>query len=1064
MASLALGAVGAAIGGAIGGPVGAQIGWAVGSMVGSLIDPPKVQGPRLGDLKLQSATYGKMIPFVWGSGRISGNIIDQTDLEEHEDTSGGKGGPEVTTYTYSASFDIALCNAVAFGQPAIIGVSRIWADGRLIWSTDTGDEIPCTVYTGTETQLPDATFEAIHGVGEVPAYRGTAHAVFADYYLTSFGNRIPLFEFEVYTGVGAIPVRISTYDVEPPSASGAAPGQPEYVRGASIDGEGYVCVGVYRPAGASNTWTVDRYVMATGLFHDQSVNTSFDALNFASGTFIQAINDCGIAFFLNSGMGNTGNVSTWVVDGVNTGAPVYGAVDAAATAYAVYSPPVLNNDGDFIYAVGSAVGGSNVDFVARFAVSGRIPEQIPDAHYTFAGTNNTGLAHFLAIDEVDGTIWVGSGSTVGGGFASTLNHFSADLTFIQTYTSAQYPSTFVPGGQYPFVVFGGVLCFSRGTPDPSPLAYAYDINTSFTLLGSIDCVHGSFLSLGNGLIQTADGIISINPPAAAIPLATIVGDLSDMTPNTAYDVTDLTADVRWFVMGSQMTVRNAIEILRKSFFFDAVESDDEVRFVTRGGASIATIPDDDLCARDYGTESDSPLRTSRKREQMLPRTVTLSYIDVDSDYQTGAQSSPRLVSQSQSDVTLEVPIGFTATEALQKCWTLQTAEWMERETFEFSTTRKWGKLEPCDVVTVRGRVLRIVTKTESPSGVIQFTGVLSAASIYTQPAVVGSGGSGFVPPTPPGAAVLTSVMLLDLPLIRDTDQPNGHYAALTPAAVGTWSGANLYKSIDGGSSYTTINSTVIGDTVGTVAAAVGNFTGGNSFDETNVITVVLAGGTLVSASEDAVLNGANPCIIGAASTAWEVLQFKTATLVAANTYELSGLLRGRRGTEWAISTHAASEVFVLLPTTINVTAPFAELGALRKYKAVTFGKTLASAASNDFTNNGIALKPYAPSSIDAGRDGSGNLTVEWMRRSRLGGAWLEGVEVQLNEAVEAYRVRVYTTSGYATVAREITTSTETASYTAAEQTTDFGSAQATIYIDVAQLGSYGYGYAARGAV
>ena len=59
-------------------------------------------------------------------------------------------------------------------------------------------------------------------------------------------------------------------------------------------------------------------------------------------------------------------------------------------------------------------------------------------------------------------------------------------------------------------------------------------------------------------------------------------------------------------------------------------------------------------------------------------------------------------------------------------------------------------------------------------------------------------------------------------------------------------------------------------------------------------------------------------------------------------------------------------------------------------------------------------------------------------------------------------VRVYTTSGYATVARTITTTSATASYTAAEQTTDFGSPQATIYWDVAKLGSAGLGYAQRG--
>ena len=77
--------------------------------------------------------------------------------------------------------------------------------------------------------------------------------------------------------------------------------------------------------------------------------------------------------------------------------------------------------------------------------------------------------------------------------------------------------------------------------------------------------------------------------------------------------------------------------------------------------------------------------------------------------------------------------------------------------------------------------------------------------------------------------------------------------------------------------------------------------------------------------------------------------------------------------------------------------------------------------------------------------------------------WPDGVDLPNTELSEQYRVQIYTTSGYATVARTIAvTSVQTASYTAAEQTTDFGSPQATVYWDVAKLGSAGYGYAQRG--
>ena len=60
MAALALAAAGAAIGSIWG---SAAIGWAVGSALGSFLFAPKItqEGPRLGDLKVQTSTYGAPI-------------------------------------------------------------------------------------------------------------------------------------------------------------------------------------------------------------------------------------------------------------------------------------------------------------------------------------------------------------------------------------------------------------------------------------------------------------------------------------------------------------------------------------------------------------------------------------------------------------------------------------------------------------------------------------------------------------------------------------------------------------------------------------------------------------------------------------------------------------------------------------------------------------------------------------------------------------------------------------------------------------------------------------------
>ena len=138
-------------------------------------------------------------------------------------------------------------------------------------------------------------------------------------------------------------------------------------------------------------------------------------------------------------------------------------------------------------------------------------------------------------------------------------------------------------------------------------------------------------------------------------------------------------------------------------------------------------------------------------------------------------------------------------------------------------------------------------------------------------------------------------------------------------------------------------------------------------------------------------------------------------------------------------------------------------GVSKSYKPVTIGDTLANTAAQNFTYNAVALKPYSPVQIAGTRDGSGNLTINWLRRTRIGGDWRDGVDVPLSEESERYEVDIM--SGV-TVKRTITgLTTPTASYTAAQQVTDFGSAQSSVTVNVYQLSAkVGRGYAGNANV
>src|SRR5919205_2057083 len=103
MATLVLSTVGTILGGPIGGAIGSLVGQSIDQQVFS---SPK-RGPRLGDLAVQTSSYGTQIPRIYGSMRVAGSVIWATDLVESEQTSGAKGQPDVT-YSYSVSLAVAL--------------------------------------------------------------------------------------------------------------------------------------------------------------------------------------------------------------------------------------------------------------------------------------------------------------------------------------------------------------------------------------------------------------------------------------------------------------------------------------------------------------------------------------------------------------------------------------------------------------------------------------------------------------------------------------------------------------------------------------------------------------------------------------------------------------------------------------------------------------------------------------------------------------------------------------------------------------------------------------------
>lgn len=190
MATLLLTAVGTALGGPIGGAIGAFI----GREADQALFGPTRQGPRLKELSVTTSSYGQPLPRNFGRMRVAGTIIWSTELQETKNKDGGgKGQPSVTTYSYSASF------AVALSSTPIDRIGRIWADGNLLRGA--ADDLKVAgemrVYPGTGDTPVDPLIAADRGALS-PAFRDIAYVVFENLQLGDFGNRIPALTFELF--------------------------------------------------------------------------------------------------------------------------------------------------------------------------------------------------------------------------------------------------------------------------------------------------------------------------------------------------------------------------------------------------------------------------------------------------------------------------------------------------------------------------------------------------------------------------------------------------------------------------------------------------------------------------------------------------------------------------------------------------------------------------------------------------------------------------------------------------------------------------------------------------
>ncbi|HAZ61180.1 MAG TPA: hypothetical protein DCY89_06380 [Gammaproteobacteria bacterium] len=1025
MAVLAIAVAGAALGKAIG--LTASLGFMVGSMAGNMLFAPRqrgqnIDGPRLGDLRVQSSSYGQMIPIVFGTMRIAGNVIWSTPIKETvirtRAAGGGKGGRSrgatTTTYRYSVSLAVSLC------EGPITGVTTIWANGRVIYNASasaTAAELIASnrsaaqiaFYTGSEMQLPDPTMQAHLGAANVPAYRGQAYVVFEDLELEPFGNAIPNLTFEVSTG-GAAEVAREVTAPTPPAGF-------NFLRGFAQDRG---AIDKLRMIARTQAFEFTTFELLGGALAPVA---SFTLPSDQMMTGAQTAN-ADQPFLLSQDAFPPIHISLWDIRG--------------ARLFRVPRPVgmgafiVASIEGDQVFLAGNASAPFQVHAWVRSEYRGATANL--GAQILALDTTGTFLYALLHTDPV----------TVARIRRATLIH---EATITPTPAIGGHPRGILRAISDNEFWLGrdGTI---RRMDGAGAHATVFTTAPSFGGVGGTGDWSESTISVRSGqalIVRQTTGSATEPRPRVfllssvlshgAAPLGSVVAALCARAGLAAGDTATgaLTSMVHGYTIAQQTTVRAALESLQRAYLFDAVESDNVIRFVPRGGSPVATIPGEDLGAREDTQEPPPPLEITRTEEATLPTAVNVVYASRSAAYQQGSQQARRTATQSREVATVELPLALTDDEARQIADRLLYDAWTARTNYRFSTSRRYARLEPTDLVRVEvegaTHTLRIVRKEEGRPGLIRFEGVAELASVYTQTAPGGSG--------PADTATLalsgpTSLHLLDIPLLRDQDEGAGIYVAaagFTPH----WSGTTIHKSDDAGASYAPVLTLHAAATIGTANTVLPTYAGGNTFDEASTVEVTVQDGELVSVDRANVLADANALLLGD-----EIVQYRTADLVAPRRYRLSGLLRGRRGTEWAMSTHAVGERAILLDADLRrLVAASAEIGLQRLFRAPAFSETVQETLAIAFTNTGQGLSPYAPAHLGAGRNAAGDVIIRWTRRTRIDGAWRDHVDAALGEVDESYDVEIWDPA-FTTLRRTLTTSTPTATYTQAQATTDGG--------------------------
>ncbi|KAA2237252.1 baseplate multidomain protein megatron [Salinarimonas soli] len=506
------------------------------------------------------------------------------------------------------------------------------------------------------------------------------------------------------------------------------------------------------------------------------------------------------------------------------------------------------------------------------------------------------------------------------------------------------------------------------------------------------------------------------------------------------------------VIDRPVSARGALEPILRLFGADLVASGGVLRGQGRGAQALRALDPGELAV----VEDEPVLRLTRAQETDLPRQMTLSFIDGETEYRRAAVASRRLAVASGREARAEVAavLRRDQAQALADAW-LQDV-WAAREGAAFALSPRAIAIEPGDLLALPtaggARLHRVVRIADGPVRRVETRGA--------EPAIFA--GATVPAPRPPRKPPLFPGR--PVPIVLDLPASDGEPTILQYLAVAAepWPGPmTVWRAGEDGfvPHASAERPARTGRTLSTLPP--GPLW---RWDRGAVLEVEMATGVLEAVSEGAALAGANLMALQGPDGVREILSAADVELVGEGRYRLTRLLRGLGGSEAAASRTLSpgASLVMLDDALVPLTDAPGDIGRPQVYRVgpARVDPGDGSVVEVTATAGLDPLRPLAPVHLRARRTPDG-VAIAWIRRTRRDDDAWEPADVPLGEDGEAYEVDILAGG---VVRRTLTAATPSALYPAALEVADFGAPQAALAVRVAQTSRVAGRGAAAGAV